>query len=188
MKALMTSLILLIPGVMIGLAWSSSNSVDENPTTTQQQLQDELAKLKADVKRLQEMSVDQAAVMSHLSYHWSNLWTAIQQENWQLADFYLAETRSNLNWAIRVRPIRKVGTTEVNLKDIGGALDGTQFAQMKEAIFRKDKDRCIKLYTDSLQGCYACHKASDKPYLRPQIPTGPESRVINFDPRATEPR
>jgi Transcriptional regulator PadR-like family len=36
-------------------------------------------------------------------------------------------------------------------------------------------------------GCYACHRASDKPYLRPRIPEAPEARIINFDPAATWP-
>ena len=35
--------------------------------------------------------------------------------------------------------------------------------------------------------CYACHKAVDKPYLRPQVPTEPASRIINFDPKANWP-
>jgi len=38
-------------------------------------------------------------------------------------------------------------------------------------------------YRHTIEGCYACHKASDKPYLRPRIPEPPESRIINVDPR-----
>ena len=57
----------------------------------------------------------------------------------------------------------------------------------KPAASAKDKKKTLKLYTDALSGCYACHKASFKPYLRPQIPTAPEVRVINFDPKAKDP-
>ena len=35
--------------------------------------------------------------------------------------------------------------------------------------------------------CYSCHKAADKPYLRPQVPTEPATRLINFDPKADWP-
>src|SRR5262245_970985 len=63
--------------------------------------------LEAQVKKLQELVPDQAAVMSHLGYHYGNLWFALGQENWPLADFYLSETRANLKWAIRVKPVRK---------------------------------------------------------------------------------
>jgi len=34
---------------------------------------------------------------------------------------------------------------------------------------------------------YSCHKASEKPCLRPQIPEQPEARIINFDPGAKWP-
>jgi hypothetical protein len=188
MKYLLVVLILGAGLVAITLNRTSSHAADDTSANKAQGLAEQIAKLQGEVKSLQDMSVDQAAVMSHLAYHWSNLWAALEQENWPLADFYLSETRSNLKWAIRVRPIRKVGNMEVKLKDIGDALDGTQFQQMKEAIGKKDKERCVKLYTDALQGCYACHKASDKPYLRPRIPTASEVRVINFDPNAKEPQ
>src|ERR1700733_3497448 len=55
--------------------------------------------LRAEIKKLNGWAPDQAAVMSHLAYHWSNLYFAVQNENWPLADFYLSETRSNLKWA-----------------------------------------------------------------------------------------
>ena len=49
------------------------------------------------------------------------------------------------------------------------------------------KDRFTRAYRLTLEGCYSCHKASDKPYLRPRIPEQPASRIINFDPAATWP-
>src|SRR5437867_2659829 len=45
--------------------------------------------------------------------------------------------------------------------------------------------RSRQSYRRTLEGCYSCHKAADKPYLRPRIPEQPESRIINFDPAAT---
>ena len=43
-------------------------------------------------------------------------------------------------------------------------------------------------YKTMLESCYACHKASSKPYLRPMVPTAPASTLINFDPNATWPQ
>ena len=43
------------------------------------------------------------------------------------------------------------------------------------------------VYKKSLAVCYSCHKAADKPYLRPKIPAEPTSRIMNFDPRADWP-
>jgi hypothetical protein len=148
---------------------------------------DKLTELQAEIKKLQGLVPDQAAIMTHVGYHWSNLWHAIEKENWSLADFYLAETRANLKWAVRAKPFRKTASGVVNLGGIAEAIDNTDFSQMKEAISKKDKDQCIKLYDRTLQGCYACHKASEKPYLVPQRPRDAEVRVINFDPKATLP-
>lgn len=146
--------------------------------------------LQVEVKKLQELVPDQAAVMSHLSYHFSNLWFAAKAENWDLADFYLSETRSNLRWAARVKPKRKdlQGKETVDIVAIAQALDNGPLTSLKKAIAAKDKSSFVKLYNDTLTGCYACHKASFKPYLRPQVPEAPETSMINFDPKATTPQ
>jgi hypothetical protein len=145
--------------------------------------------LQQQLKKLQELVPDQAAVMSHVGYHFSNLWFAIDQDNWDLADFYLSETRSNLKWAVRTKPIRKDASgKEFELAPIAEALDNGQFTDLKKSIAGKDKATSVKLYRDALGICYACHKTSAKPYLRPQVPTAPETRVINFDPKATFPQ
>jgi hypothetical protein len=148
---------------------------------------DSIDELRAEIKKLQGLAPDQAAIMTHVGYHWSNLWFAVEKENWPLADFYLSETRANLKWAVRSRPIRKTAAGEVNLANLAEALDNTEFTKMKEAIGKKDKDLSIKMYDQAMQFCYACHKASEKPYLVPQRPKSPEVRVINFDPKATYP-
>jgi hypothetical protein len=149
----------------------------------------DMNELQQQVKKLQEMVPDQAAVMSHVGYHFGNLWFAIDQENWDLADFYLSETRSNIKWAVRTKPIRKDASgKEFELAPIAEALDNGQLTDLKKSIIGKDKATSVKLYRDALSICYACHKTSAKPYLRTQVPTAPEARVINFDPKATFPQ
>jgi hypothetical protein len=163
---------------------SASAQPNEKVATTSS---DTIIKLQAELKNLQGLVPDQAAIMTHVGYHWSNLWFAVEKENWPLADFYLAETRSNLKWAVRAKPLRKTAAGIVNLGSIAEALDNTQFTQLKIAIAKKDKERCVKLYDEALQGCYACHKASEKPFLVPHRPQAPEARMINFDPKAMLP-
>jgi hypothetical protein len=68
----------------------------------------------------------------------------------------------------------------IDLGAIAQALDNTQLTQFKEAIGKKDVDRCGKLYNETMQGCFACHKASEKPYLVLRRPEAPEVNVINF--------
>ena len=41
------------------------------------------------------------------------------------------------------------------------------------AITAQNKEQFIKEYKFTLETCYACHKASDKPYLRPKLPERP---------------
>jgi cytochrome c553 len=157
---------------------------------TDADLKAELDQLREQLKHMEGLVPDQAAVMSHLAYHFSNLWFAVEDENWPLADFYLSETRSNLKWAVRAKPLRKSpdGKETVDVKAIAEAVDNGPLTQLKKAIGDKDKKAFAKQYTDALGACYACHKASFKPYLRPQVPKAPEVRVINFDPKATEPQ
>jgi hypothetical protein len=144
--------------------------------------------LAAQVKALQELVPDQAHIMADVGYHFTNLWFAGNAENWPLADFYLGETRSHLRWAVRAKPIRKDNAgRDINLTNILEAFENSQLTQLKKAVDRKDKAAFEAAYKDSLTICYTCHKASDKPYLRPQVPTKPEAPIINFDPKADWP-
>jgi hypothetical protein len=144
--------------------------------------------LQKQVKSLEGLVPDQAAVMTHVGYHFSNLWFATEQENWPLADFYLSETRNNVKWAVRVKPIRKTAAGQLELEPIAQAIDNAQFTELKKAIAAHSKPDVQKLYDQTLTACYACHKASEKPYLRPQRPSRPEAPIINFDPRASSPQ
>src|SRR6266446_4351513 len=49
---------------------------------------------------------DQSHAMVDVGYHFSNLWFAADKQNWPLAKYYLQETRSHLNSAVRLHPVR----------------------------------------------------------------------------------
>jgi hypothetical protein len=74
------------------------------------------------------------------------------------------------------------------LAEILEAMENSPLAQLQEAITAQDQNKFVAAYKFSLDTCYACHKASDKPFLRPQIPTQAAEPTINFDPEATWPR
>jgi hypothetical protein len=144
--------------------------------------------LAAEVKALRELLPDQAHVMADIGYHFTNLWFAGEAEHWPLADFYLAETKSHLRWAVRVKPVRKDSKgQDINLANILEAFENSQLAELKQALDRKDRQAFETVYKTSLSTCYSCHKASDKPYLRPQVPERPEAGIINFNPKADWP-
>ena len=142
----------------------------------------------AELKSLRDLIPDQAHILADVGYHFTNLWFAGDAENWPLADFYLSETKSHLRWAVRAKPIRKDNAgRDIKLVAILEAFENSQLGQLKKTIDGKDKPEFITAYKAILTTCYACHKASDKPYLRPQIPKKADAGLINIDPKADWP-
>jgi hypothetical protein len=149
----------------------------------------QILQLEEKVKRLEGLVPSQPTVMTHVGYHFANLWFAAHRHNWPLAQYYLGEVRSNLKWAVRVRPVRPgPGGDEVNVAGIAEAVDNTQLANLETAIHDKRSDEFVRAYDDALVACYACHKAIGKPWLRPRRPAAPEVGVMNFDPAAKWPQ
>src|SRR5690348_8985336 len=96
--------------------------------------------LREQVKHLEGLVPDQAAVMTKVGYHFTNLYVALQHDNWPLADFYLGEARNNIKWAVRTKPIRKDPEgRDIDLGAIAQAVDGTQLTALQQAIAAKDK-------------------------------------------------
>jgi hypothetical protein len=88
-----------------------------------------------------------------------------------------------------VIPVRKDNLgQDIQLDKILEAFENSPLAQLQEAITAQDQNKFVAAYKFSLETCYACHKAADKPFLRSQIPTHPAEPTINFDPQATWPR
>jgi hypothetical protein len=125
---------------------------------------------------------DQAHAMADVGYHFANLWFAAEKQNWPLAIYCLGETRSHLKWAVRIQPVRrnKAGN-EVDLKGILEAVDNTLLAEVDRAVTNKDAARFQAAYRQTLAGCYACHVACEKPFLRLQVPQAPGATMITFD-------
>ena len=131
---------------------------------------------------------DQSHAMVDVGYHFANLWFAADKENWPLAKYYLQETRSHLNWAVRLHPVRTTSTgSEINLNGILQAIDNSFLTEIDSAITNKDTAKFKAAYRQTLEGCYACHKACEKPFLRPQVPNAPSVSILNFDPNASWP-
>jgi hypothetical protein len=148
-----------------------------------------LEALAAEVERLKQIVPDQSHAMHDVDYHFTNLWFAARHSNWPLAQFYFNETRAHLRWAVRIIPIRKdKAGQEIKLADILQALENSPLKQVEDAIKAQDKEKFEAAYKFTLTGCYACHKAADKPYLRPHIPERPATNLINPDPTATWPQ
>lgn len=147
-----------------------------------------LAALTAEVQILRDRLPDQAHAMHDVGQHFANLWFAARAENWDLATFFWNETRSHLRWAVRIIPVRKDSLgQEIDLQAILQAVENSPLQQLQATIVARDRASFEPAYRAMLEGCYACHKACDKPFLRLQIPEEPESRVLNFAPAAPVP-
>ena len=103
------------------------------------------------------------------------------------AKFYLDETGSHLEWAVRIIPVRKTSAGTLELQGILDSVDNTFLTEISRSIESRDSEKFTTAYRQTMEGCYACHKAAEKPYLRPQIPTIPPQPIINFDPEAKWP-
>ena len=178
--------VLLALGVCLGavahalLSPGAASAVAQQPKPPS-----DVAALAAEIETIKGKLPDQAHAMQDVGYHFSNLWFAGQKENWELAAFYNQEILSHLKWAVRIIPKRKdLAGQEIDLEAILQAFENSPWTQMKEAISAHDTPAFDKAYRFTLDTCYACHKASDKPFIRLQIPTEPETPIINFDPVA----
>lgn len=148
----------------------------------------EIVALQAEVNRLKGIVPDQSHAMADVGYHFANLWFAAEKKNWPLAKFYLDETRSHLKWAVRIIPVRKTRSGNLELQGILDSVDNTLLSEIGKSIEATNLERFTASYKQTLEGCYACHKAAEKPYLRPQIPLTPPQSIINFDPEAKWPQ
>ena len=150
--------------------------------------QGDSATLQADVERLKSLLPNQSHIMMDVGYHWASLWFAAKEQNWPLARFFYSETRQHIAWTVLLRPVRKhPDGSDVNIKGIWDGIEPSSFAAVDLAIDQEDFAEFEKEYKVALESCYACHRSSGLPHLRPTIPTVPPATIINFDPKATWP-
>jgi hypothetical protein len=178
--------LLLATGVGVGLFLSgASGSLFESLVSQGHAQQNTTPKLGEDGAHAP--SADQSHVMADVGYHFANLWFAADKQNWLLANYYLAETRSHLRWAVKLHPVRQTKAGDVDLNGILDAVDNSLLSEVGKAIENKDAASFRNAYRQTLVGCYACHKACEKPFLRPQVPSAASVSILNFDPAATWP-
>lgn len=144
---------------------------------------EDLGALRAEVERLKSIAPGQSLAMTQVAYNFNNLWFAAHAGNWPLAQFYFGDARGRLRWALRITPVRKVASGDLELQPFLDSLEKTQLTALGEAIAAKDVPRFEAAYRATLEGCYACHSASEKPYLRLQVPTTPAEPMIDFAAR-----
>jgi hypothetical protein len=143
----------------------------------------------ADVQHLKDITPPMSHPMVDVGFNATNLYFAGQKKNWPLANYYLGETRNRIRWETILNSGPK-GTdgNPLDMKSTFDGIDNGSLTQLKNAIAAKDSKQFDESYKHLLEDCYSCHKAANRPYLRPQIPTAAAQTIINADPNATWPR
>lgn len=145
--------------------------------------QADFAELKAEIEALKGMLPSQSHSMVDVEFQFANLWFAGKAQNWPLATFYLNETRSHLNWTVRLRPVRKLaGGGDLDLRPILKGVEDGGLASIKAALDKHDEAGFETAYKGMLGQCIACHEAAEKPFLRPDVPKAPPSALIDMRP------
>ena len=126
--------------------------------------------------------------MVDVGFNALNLWFAGQKKNWPLANYYLGETRNRIRWETNLNPGPKgADGNPVDMKATFDGIDHGSLTTLKAAIDKKDSKQFVDEYKHLLEDCYSCHKAANRPYLRPMIPVAGQQSIINADPAATWP-
>jgi hypothetical protein len=196
MKTKLQTVGLLLSGMVLGgLLVSYSHLLTPHVQAAQGQMQAPppaqdtaatLAAMQADIAHLKDVVPSQSHTMADVAYHFSNVWFAGKKSNWALAAFNLRETRQHIRWTIRVRPVRKLGDSPVELQPMWDAIDNGVMNNLQKAIDDKDVDKFETAYKRTLTACYGCHQAAGLPYLHPVIPSAPPQTIISFDPVTSE--
>ena len=136
--------------------------------------------LRMQVEELSNLAVrTQSHVMMDVEYHFSNLWFAARNGQWDLASFYLRETDSHLRWTVRIRPVRSIrGGGSVDLQPFQQAIEQSGLADLANAIEHQDVGDFEAAYRQTMAQCYACHQAAGLTYLEPHVPAMPLSSLM----------
>ena len=132
LKAVLASMIAGL-GVAGGAAAQQASATQQAPAAN-----DDPAALRAEIERLKTIVPGQAFAMTQVAYNFNNLWFAAHAENWPLAQFYVNETRTRLRWALRITPVRKISTGDLQLQPLLDALEKDPFAKVGEAVAAKN--------------------------------------------------
>lgn len=135
------------------------------------------------VEQLRALLPSQSHAMMDVEFHFANLWFAGRESNWPLATFYLNETRSHVQWTVRLRPVRKLASgQDLELKPHYDSFEAGGVGAVRAAIEHRNRKEFDAAYRTTLGLCHACHVAAEKPFLKPVVPAQPASRLIRMRP------
>ena len=137
----------------------------------------------SDIDQLRALLPSQSHAMMDVEYNFANLWFAARASNWPLATFYLNESRSHVQWTVRLRPVRKLASgADLDLKPLLDSFEHGGVDAIRSTLEKKDTKAFESAYKSALGLCHSCHIAAEKPFLKPEIPKQPAARLIRMEP------
>jgi hypothetical protein len=138
------------------------------------------AALRAEIEHLKSIAQGQSLAMMQVAYNFNMLWFAARARNWPLAQFYYGDARGRLRLALRIQPVRRISTGDLELQPLLDGLEKGAWAKIGEAIAARNPKQFEAAYRASLAACQGCHAAAEKPYLRLKVPTAPAEPMVDF--------
>lgn len=117
---------------------------------------------KITVDQLAKIVPGAGVLMVEIGYRWWALYYAGIDGNWDLASYQIDETEEAMDVISVTRPKRKEG--------LKGFLNAHK-KPLQDAIKAKDTAKFKTAFDNSVKGCNSCHKASEKGFVKWQIPT-----------------
>jgi hypothetical protein len=136
--------------------------------------------LRTEIEHLKSIAQGQSLAMMQVAYNVNMLWFAARAKNWPLAQFYYGDARGRLRLALRIQPVRRLSTGDLELQPILDGLEKGPWASLGEALAARDVKRFETAYKATLAACAGCHAAAEKPYLRLKVPTAPAEPMVDF--------
>lgn len=115
-----------------------------------------------------------ADIMSSVQFRHLKLWTAGQQQNWDLAAYEMEQIKAGLREAISFYtniPVENVGMIDPPITSLDQAIAARNSAGFKKA------------FNELTVGCNACHQSIGRGFIVMTVPAGSPFSDQSFSPR-----
>ncbi len=109
-------------------------------------------------KKIQKQLRGFDLAMVEVGYRFNTFYFALQDKNYELAQYQLDKIKKAITNGIQRRPARKENSKTMFLN--------TQYKMMTKALKSKDSALIEKEYTHTKNLCNACHKAERVPFIK----------------------
>ena len=133
-------------------------------------------------KLMKEQSVPQkieiADVMTKLQRHFNKLWFAGNEQNWELAGFYVHE----LEEAMHEISDGDVVEDNIQLSPMMEKYGLISIEELDKPIQEKNKEVFLNIYNQAIIACNNCHKLSQHSFIEITIPESPALDNQKYSP------